>query len=443
MDRELELNGQKANIHIIQEYITKELIGRNVIVFTKNNSSSVEIGLANESNIQIIDSSDDFYEKCLSKIDEISTQNMFAFEIDHEIAVNSRQNIKNQSELSEVLDELEEIEYDKTNKRYKIYENIRKKLNLNKNESIPESIREQIDDEFEIEFQDKYGSRISDLEIKRDSIKQNIKDNKLSRNVIESNLKEDLQCLTKAQTNINVLLYAMHSCNKVQNAKLSKDKIKLLEDYEKTKCQVLELQLEKLKYEDMKKKASTTPKEDKKNKFNNNKIASLELKLEHIAERFPDIENYTIMSDDRICEALQLDKLANESISYIKTVAEQKRRHQMINEEQMEYRKMQRDIIENNELAKKDSDVRNTSLESIIKRNQKETGFIHNTLGAIGNNAITKKIKNSKIVTGTIPTKIRTSINKTIFKIKKFNKTTNELTSQLEEVTNNSSRRKW
>lgn len=260
-------------------------------------------------------------------------------------------------------------------------------------------------------FEEKYTQKRDILHSEVEYCKERIENYRTDINQMINNLSKSNDAI------IEQLMRLAITAKDMKKSKMNLIEKNSLIEYEKSQKKLIKLLYEEKYYDYVSSKRNLTKQEQKKYDSINNQIEKIKKRAAKYStkhdvcsmysEDFIDIliRRYAIKELEELATTIDLRDFADE------------------HKKQIEYRKIQSELIKQNENAATDEELVDTSLEAVIKKQNKR-------------NSIFKKIKSSKFATVFLSTKIAQKIKTGKIKIKRFQKSISptELAKELEEA---------
>lgn len=234
-----------------------------------------------------------------------------------------------------------------------------------------------------------------------------------------------------------------------QKNKLSYDQQDILNQYETLQRKQLSYAYKIEKYEDLLNDSNIIQADKKVYKKIYDTIISKKIKLDEQLQTITTLNSTliskSIYSNQQICDLLLLEKKCSETNDYLEKFLKRKIfKESIINEkkqEQQRYRDIQRKNIEDNDKEMFEQNVKETSLEAIIKSEKKSNSKIGKVKTKIRTTKLYQKIKKSKFAQGELAIAIKESITNGKIKINSFRQDMNDFMNFAENQNKNDKRR--
>lgn len=234
-----------------------------------------------------------------------------------------------------------------------------------------------------------------------------------------------------------------------QKNKLSYDQQDILNQYETLQRKQLSYAYKIEKYEDLLNDSNIIQADKKVYKKIYDTIISKKIKLDEQLQTITTLNSTliskSIYSNQQICDLLLLEKKCSETNDYLEKFLKRKFfKESIINEkkqEQQRYRDIQRKNIEDNDKEMFEQNVKETSLEAIIKSEKKSNSKIGKVKTKIRTTKLYQKIKKSKFAQGELAIAIKESITNGKIKINSFRQDMNDFMNFAENQNKNDKRR--
>ena len=343
---------------------------------------------------------------------------------------------------------IERLEKQLETTKTRIIEELEKNFSGQKLEEYKEKI-ENYDHELLRESKEKLDERKEKLEeiLNSDDYKQIVKDKKESEEKLKkdlatydtklSTMKDNYDALNnvcaKIQANLQIIQTGLNSGKE----ELTKEQQKALDKYEKIKRKDLATfyKIEKCTDKINSSKYSEKEKQALRNKLQELKEQEkdLEGKIEELEDKYPDdfskITSKSIYSDPNASYYLLFDKRCRETAEYLKREIKRQEKITEKNYKQQKYRDIQRQNIEYNDSARRERNLRPTSLEQIIKDERNP----FKKLGRkIEDNETYQRIVNSKAVDKITHAKLYQKLHKAVVFVKDWRQDNKEMIDRAE-----------
>ena len=445
-------NGQKMDIDILHKFPVHDDFGRDIVAFRKNNMIKLAYIHPAEGSIETINDIEKIKEACIRTLGNLSKNVPVDTMIEQNMIVSSKNITKYKSRIMEEQNVINSIRYKQ--ETGEIDQDIDKTIQKYCDGQVPDSLRQTLKQKIDTMLENKIA----------DSKKIKSENEKLLNNeqkMFEMGLNEVRTFYDKSnkvenirQRIVSVLeltQYCQKQLNKQSNIKLNQEE--QIEKYEKLERKRLSYLHELKNYSYIKSKTELKSHENRKYEKLESRINDLTLKIAEIENKDASVINNSIFSNHEIRYGLLLERALRESLNYVeKQINMQNKIGQKLQDRTVRSEdNLMMNIIVNEE-NKKDSTlyrIADKIKSSKIKKNAlnrlKNCKLVKNNL-VIGiqnltfkdikskSNKVFSVIKNSKLGTNKLSTKISGFISRRAFKINKFRNSINSMTDDLENA---------
>lgn len=450
-------SGKEINIKILYKFSVHNDFGRDMIVFKEGDTIKLAYIYPIEESIEVVDDVEKIKEACIRSIQSLNSRYSLKSDqknplintsIEQEMIISSRKITKYRSKIAENANNISSL-----SNTEKIEQIIKKHFDG----EIPNSIKQKIENVIQKTIADKEEENNKNKKLL--AYEQERSGKKLNKmREFFDNQNKDGNIERRIASLLELTQYCQNKLNSTLN--MDNDQRNILEKYEKLKRKKLAYDSEYEKYFYISFETELKEFENKKYIGLKSKIDEINRKINEISNQYPTIISNSIFSNEDVCKLLLFEKKFRESSDYVKRQIEHQNKIQQkikelgiipeYNQDDHLKKIMMNKIID--EEKKKDSalyrttnKIKSSKITKSVVNKLKNCKLVKNNL-VIGIQNLTlddvKKtvgkpfnfIKNTKLCTNKLSTKIGGFIGRRAFKIKKFRNNINSMTNDLENA---------
>ena len=459
--------GEEAIYEVLHIFESKDVLGRNIVLI--ESKESMQLAYVRDDKIEIIENIDELNLKCKNLLEKIKDECDIDIALQTNTEVASRKITSLNSEIRRIDSELFPLEIEKENleneekEHYEKKNMIIRKLGETYSGANFDTLRRIVDSKFDEleqtkdikrrkqELDDKlYESKYHEKRLSQEEIEHYLGREKTRLASSINSMPENYNSITKMNKDNAILLQVMQCVENLKSresqkndaTKLTSEQLQQLNRYESLKGKCLSYKYKVKYYDELEKNGIRLTKiEDKMCEMLHKKIDSLEHEIQLFEGKSRNLISRSIYSNQDMCNLLVFDKACRETEKYMKKQLDKKNRIEKKKEEQnkqqIKYRKMQQEIIEANENERYDKDLRDTSLESIIRSENSIFKKAKDKLSDTAPYMACQKIVGSKFMQKTLAAKLVRKIKDKRIKFKEFGRDLDDFYNNTSNYYNN------